>query len=163
MLDRKYPMLDHKNPRSYDVGFTCSTFDLLHAGHILMLEEAKATCEHLIVGLQTDPSIDRPNKNKPVQSIVERYVQLKAVKYVDEIMIYTTEQDLIDLIQIIHPNVRILGEEYKDQNFTGKEVCEQMDIDIVYNSRTHRFSSSELRNRVAQIQRPYVEGKWSEP
>lgn len=157
-------MLDHKNPRPYyEVGFTCSTFDLLHAGHILMLEEAKATCEHLIVGLQTDPSIDRPNKNKPVQSIVERYVQLKAVKFVDEIMIYTTEQDLIDLIQIIHPDVRILGEEYKDQNFTGKDVCEQMGIDIVYNSRTHRFSSSELRNRVAQIQRPYVEGKWSEP
>lgn len=157
-------MLEYKMPsKPYEVGFTCSTFDLLHAGHILMLEEAKATCERLIVGLQTDPSIDRPNKNKPVQTIVERYVQLKAVKYVDEIMIYTTEQDLIDLIQIINPNVRILGEEYKDQNFTGRDVCEQMGIDIVYNSRTHRFSSSELRNRVAQIQRPFVEGKWSEP
>jgi glycerol-3-phosphate cytidylyltransferase len=129
-----------------------------------MLEEAKAECDYLIVGLQTDPSIDRPSKNKPVQSIVERYVQLKAVKYVDEIMIYTTEQDLIDLIQILPIDVRIIGEEYKDKEFTGKKECEDMNIQIVYNSRTHRFSSSELRGRVASVQpRPYVEGKWSEP
>ena len=145
------------------VGFTCSTFDLLHAGHILMLEEAKKHCDRLIVGLQTDPSIDRPNKNKPVQSIVERYVQLKAVRFVDEIMIYTTEQDLIDLIQILPIDVRILGEEYKDKEFTGKAECEAMGIEMIFNSRTHRFSSSELRNRVAKIERPFVEGKWSEP
>lgn len=145
----------------YKVGFTCSTFDLLHAGHILMLEEAKNHCDYLIAGLQTDPTIDRPNKNKPVQTIVERYVQLKAVKFVDEIVVYSTEGDLIDLIQILHPDVRIIGEEYKDTNFTGRDICEQMGIEIVYNSRTHRFSSSELRRRVASTN--VVAGKWIEP
>lgn len=150
----------------YKVGFTCSTFDLLHAGHILMLEEAKNHCDYLIVGLQTDPTIDRPNKNKPVQTIVERYVQLKAVKFVDEIVVYSTEGDLIDLIQILHPDVRIIGEEYKDTNFTGAEVCKQMGIEIVYNSRTHRFSSSELRRRVAStdtVEGKWTKGKWIEP
>jgi glycerol-3-phosphate cytidylyltransferase len=138
-----------KNGQHLKVGFTCSTFDLLHAGHILMLEEAKAQCDYLICGLQTDPTIDRPGvKNKPIQSVVERYVQLNAVKYVDEIVIYSTEQDLIDLIQILPLDVRILGEEYKDKPFTGKKECEDLAIAFHFNSRTHRFSSTELRNRM---------------
>ncbi len=152
------------NAVDWTVGFTCSTFDLLHAGHVLMLEEAKQQCDYLIAGLQTDPTIDRPGtKNKPVQTIVERYVQLKAVRYVNEVVVYSTEQDLIDLLQILPINVRILGEEYKDINFTGKQTCIDRNIDLYYNSRTHRFSSTELRNRVASIQRPNAEGKWTEP
>jgi len=130
------------------VGFTCSTFDLCHAGHILMLEEAKQYCEYLICGLQTNPSIDRPDtKNTPVQSIVERYLQLSAVKYVDEIVIYETEKDLEDLLTILPLDVRIIGEEYKDKEFTGKNICAQRNIKIVYNTRSHRFSSTELRKR----------------
>ena len=133
------------------VGFTCSTFDLLHAGHILMLAEAKSVCDHLIVAVQTDPTIDRPNsKNKPVQSIVERYVQLSAVKFVDQIIVYETEKDLEDLLMFLPIGIRILGEEYRDKPFTGKEICEQRGIRIWYNSRTHRFSSSELRERTYQ-------------
>lgn len=133
------------------VGFTCSTFDLLHAGHILMLAEAKQICDYLIVGLQTDPTIDRPDtKNKPVQSIVERYVQLSAVKFVDEIVVYDTEKDLEDLLMFLPINHRIIGEEYRDSNFTGKNICEDRGINIVYNSRKHRFSSSELRQRTYQ-------------
>ena len=104
------------------VGFTCSTFDLLHAGHILMLAECKQVCDYLIVGVQSDPSIDRPGtKNKPVQSIVERYVQLSAVKFVDQIIIYNTEKDLEDLLMFLPISVRIIGEEYKDKEFTGKK------------------------------------------
>lgn len=133
------------------VGFTCSTFDLLHAGHILMLAEAKQLCHHLIAGLQTDPTIDRPDtKNKPVQSIVERYVQLAAVKYVDEIIVYETEKDLEDLLMFMPITHRIIGEEYRDKNFTGRNICEERGINIVYNSRKHRFSSSELRQRTYQ-------------
>lgn len=131
-------------------GFTCSAFDLLHAGHILMLEEAKSQCDFLVVGLQTDPSIDRPDtKNKPVQSIIERYIQLEAVKYVDQIIVYTTEQDLIDLHYVVPMNVRILGEEYKDQNFTGRALCEELGIETYFNTRKHRFSTTELRQRIA--------------
>lgn len=130
------------------VGFTCSTFDLLHAGHILMLAEAKKLCDYLIVGLQSDPSIDRPKeKNKPIQSIVERYVQLEAVKFVDEIIVYNTEKDLEDLLMFLPITVRIIGEEYEGKDFTGKEICEDRGIKIFYNSRKHRFSSSELRQR----------------
>lgn len=132
------------------VGFTCSTFDLLHAGHILMLEEAKSVCEYLICGLQIDPSIDRTEKNKPVQTIVERYVQLKAVKYVDEIIVYETEQDLVDLIQMLPIDIRILGEEYIDKNFTGRDYCIERGIEFYFNKRTHRFSSSGLRKRVTE-------------
>jgi glycerol-3-phosphate cytidylyltransferase len=133
------------------VGFTCSTFDLLHAGHILMLAECKTICDYLIVGVQSDPSIDRPEtKNKPVQSIVERYVQLSAVKFVDEIIIYNTEKDLEDMLMFLPLAVRIIGEEYKDKEFTGKKICEDRGIKIWYNSRTHRFSSSELRQRTYQ-------------
>ena len=133
------------------IGFTCSTFDLLHAGHILMLAECKSICDYLIVGLQTDPTIDRPNvKNKPVQSIVERYVQLSAVKFVDEIIVYDTEKDLEDLLMFLPINHRIIGEEYRDKPFTGKNICEDRGINIIYNSRKHRFSSSELRQRTYQ-------------
>ena len=133
------------------VGFTCSTFDLLHAGHILMLAECKQVCDYLIVGVQSDPTIDRPGtKNKPVQSIVERYVQLSAVKFVDEIIIYNTEKDLEDMLMFLPLAVRIIGEEYKDKEFTGKKICEDRGIKIWYNSRNHRFSSSELRTRTYQ-------------
>lgn len=137
------------------VGFTCSTFDLLHAGHILMLAEAKSVCDYLIVGLQLDPSIDRPDtKNSPVQSIVERHVQLSAVKYVDEIIVYQTEKDLEDLLMFLPITIRVIGEEYEDKNFTGKNICEQRSIKIYYNQRKHSFSTTELRNRVASKARP---------
>jgi len=133
------------------IGFTCSTFDLLHAGHILMLAECKTICDYLIVAVQSDPTIDRPDvKNKPVQSIVERYVQLSAVKFIDEIIVYDTEKDLEDLLMFLPINVRIIVEEYKDKEFTGKQICEDRGIKIWYNSRNHRFSSSELRKRTYQ-------------
>jgi len=131
-------------------GFTCSSFDLLHAGHIQMLREAKEKCDYLIVGLQTDPTIDRPSKNKPIQTVVERYTQLKAVGYVDEIIPYATEQDLEDILSMYHIDIRILGVEYKDTNFTGKEICEKRDIKLYFNERSHRFSSSDLRKRVCK-------------
>jgi glycerol-3-phosphate cytidylyltransferase len=143
-------VLDDESPVK-SVGFTCSTFDLLHAGHILMLAEAKNVCDYLIVGLQNDPTIDRPNeKNKPVQSIVERYVQLSAVKFVDEILVYNTEKDLEDMLMFLPINVRIIGKEYEGRNFTGKSICEERGIKIFYNSRNHRFSSTELRQRTFQ-------------
>ena len=133
------------------VGFTCSCFDLFHAGHIMMLKEAKSQCDYLIVGLQTDPTIDRPDvKNKPVQSIVERYVQLSAVKFVDEIIVYDTEKDLEDLLMFLPITMRICGEEYKERHLTGRDICDARGIKTYYNSRTHRFSSSELRQRTYQ-------------
>ena len=131
------------------VGFTCSVFDLLHSGHIAMLREAKEHCDYLIVGLQTDPTIDRPDeKNRPVQSLVERNLQLSAVKYVDEIVTYQTEQDLIDILNMYHIDIRILGEEYREKDFTGKETCRKRGIDLYFNKRDHRFSTSDLRERV---------------
>ena len=130
------------------VGFTCSTFDLLHAGHIQMLREAKEQCDYLIVGLQFDPSLDRPEKNKPIQTVVERYTQLHAVQYVDEIIPYQTESDLEDILSMYHINVRILGEEYRDKDFTGKDICKKRSIQLYFNKRDHRFSSSDLRKRV---------------
>ena len=130
------------------VGLTASTFDLLHAGHIAMLREAKENCDYLICGLQVDPSADRPNKNSPVQTIVERYAQLVAVKYVDEIIVYCTEADLLDIINMYPIDVRILGEEYKDKDFTGKDECRRRNIQLYFNKRDHRFSSSGLRQRV---------------
>lgn len=130
------------------IGFTCSTFDLLHSGHIMMLREAASTCDYLICGLQVDPSNDRAGKNKPLQSIVERYTQLSAVQYVDEIIPYEWEKDLEDILQSYPINVRILGEEYRDKSFTGKTFCETNGIELYYNKRKHRFSSSELRDRV---------------
>ena len=118
-----------------------------------MLAEAKHTCDYLIVGLQTNPAIDRPDtKNKPVQSIVERYVQLNAVKFVDEIIVYETERDLEDLLMFLPLNVRFIGEEYHGKDFTGKQICVDRNIDIIYNSRTHRFSSTELRQRTYQYE-----------
>lgn len=130
------------------IGFTASSFDLLHAGHILMLQEAKSVCEYLIVGLQTDPSIDRPNKRKPVQSLVERQIQLNAVEYVDEIVVYETEEDLLNLLKTIKIDVRIIGEDYLGKDFTGKEYCETHDIEIYYNSRNHNYSTTELLDRI---------------
>ena len=131
------------------IGITFSTFDLLHAGHIAMLSEAKNHCDYLICGLQTDPTIDRPDtKNKPIQSIVERQIQLAACRYVDEVVVYSTEQDLVDLLLILPVDVRILGVEYADKEFTGKSECELRGIDIVFNGRDHSFSSSSLRKRV---------------
>jgi len=130
------------------VGFTCSTFDLLHAGHVQMLREAKEHCDYLICGLQFDPSIDRTEKNAPIQTIVERYTQLKAVGYVDEIIPYATERDLEDILTMYSIDVRILGEEYRDKEFTGKDICRKRDIELHFNRRDHRFSSSDLRKRV---------------
>jgi glycerol-3-phosphate cytidylyltransferase len=127
-------------------GITFSTFDLLHAGHILMLKEAKDQCDYLICGLQTDPTIDRPDtKNKPIQSIVERYIQLSAVEYVDEVIVYQTEKDLIDILKCFPIDIRIIGEEYRGTEFTGKS---NSSIEIYYNERSHDFSTTELRNRI---------------
>ena len=134
------------------VGFTCSAFDLLHAGHILMLGEAKTHCDYLIVGLQTDPTIDRPDtKNKPVQGVFERYVQLHACKHVDEIVPYATEDELIDILKSYPIDVRILGEEYKTKPFTGRKECEELGIELIYNKRNHSFSTTELRQRISSI------------
>ena len=129
-------------------GLTASTFDLLHAGHIAMLREAKDHCEYLICALQVDPSQDRPEKNAPIQSLVERYTQLAAVKYVDEIIVYCTEADLLDIINMYPIDVRILGDEYRDKDFTGKDECRRRNISLYFNKRDHRFSSSDLRRRV---------------
>ena len=131
------------------IGITFSTFDLLHTGHVKMLEEAKTKCEYLIVGLQLDPSIERPLKNKPAQSIIERYVQLKACKFVDEIVPYQTEDDLIDILKMYQLDVRIIGEEYKHGKFTGRATCASRGIELYYNKRDHRFSTSDLRKRVS--------------
>lgn len=130
------------------VGFTCSTFDLLHAGHVQMLREAKEQCDYLICGLQIDPSIDRAEKNAPIQTVVERYTQLKAVGYVDEIIPYGTEKDLEDILSMYHIDIRILGEEYRDGAFTGRAICAKRGIELYFNKREHRFSSTDLRKRV---------------
>jgi glycerol-3-phosphate cytidylyltransferase len=136
------------------IGITFSTFDLLHAGHIAMLAEARNHCDYLIAGLQTDPTIDRPDtKNKPVQSIVERQIQLASCRFVDEVVVYQTEQDLVDLLLILPIDVRILGVEYQDKDFTGKAECVRRNISLVFNGRDHSFSSSSLRKRVADAQR----------
>ena len=134
------------------VGITFSTFDLLHAGHIQMLREAKEQCDYLICGLQLDPSLDRPEKNSPVQTIVERYTQLAGVKYVDEIIPYASEKDVEDILTMYHIDVRILGDEYKEKDFTGKDICKKRGIQLYFNKRDHRFSSSDLRKRVAERQ-----------
>lgn len=135
------------------IGITFSTFDMLHAGHIAMLAEAKNHCDYLIAGLQTDPTIDRPmEKNRPVQSIVERQIQLAACRYVDEVVVYQTEQDLVDLLLILPLDVRILGVEYQDRDFTGHEECIHRGIELIYNGRDHSFSSSSLRKRVAHAE-----------
>jgi glycerol-3-phosphate cytidylyltransferase len=131
------------------IGITFSTFDMLHAGHIAMLSEAKNHCDYLIAALQTDPTIDRPDtKNPPVQSIVERQIQLSATRFVDEIVVYQTERDLIDLLLILPVDVRILGVEYENKDFTGKKECWDREIELIFNGRDHSFSSSSLRKRV---------------
>jgi glycerol-3-phosphate cytidylyltransferase len=135
------------------IGITFSTFDMLHAGHIAMLSEAKNHCDYLIAGLQTDPTIDRPTqKNPPVQSIVERQIQLAACRYVDEVVVYQTEEDLIDLLLILPVDVRILGVEYQGLDFTGRQECVSRGIELIYNGRDHSFSSSSLRRRVAKAE-----------
>ena len=130
------------------VGITCSTFDLLHAGHIIMLEECKKYCDYLICALQVDPSTDRPEKNKPIQSLVERYIQLNAVDHVDKIIPYNNEEELETIFASLDLDVRILGEEYKDKKFTGKGICQKRGIKLVYNKRDHDFSTTNLRERI---------------
>jgi glycerol-3-phosphate cytidylyltransferase len=134
------------------IGITFSAFDLLHAGHIKMLEEAKHECDYLICALQTDPTLDRPEKNRPIQSVVERYIQLKGCKYVDEIVPYATEQDLEDVLRSFKIDVRIIGDEYANQQFTGRQYCEEKGIDLYFNKREHRFSSSGLRKQIKEIE-----------
>jgi glycerol-3-phosphate cytidylyltransferase len=135
------------------IGITFSTFDMLHAGHVAMLSEAKNHCDYLIAGLQTDPTIDRPDtKNKPVQSIVERQIQLAACRYVDEVVVYSTEQDLTDLLLILPVDVRILGVEYRDSDFSGRHECAMRGIELIFNGRDHSFSSSGLRQRVVMAE-----------
>jgi glycerol-3-phosphate cytidylyltransferase len=139
------------------VGIVFSAFDLLHAGHIGMLREARANCDYLIVGLQTDPTIDRPTeKNKPVQTLVERYAQLNALKFVDEIVPYQTEEDVIDILELFQIDVRFLGEEYREKEFTGKDVCRKRGIELHFNKRDHRFSTSGLRKRVVAAEKENV-------
>jgi len=130
------------------VGFTASAFDLLHAGHVQMLREAKEQCDYLICGLQMDPSIERKAKNAPIQTIVERYTQLKAIGYVDEIIPYCSEEDLKDILTLYNIDIRILGDEYKTEDFTGKDICRSRGIELYFNKRDHRFSTSDLRKRV---------------
>ncbi|CAD0007571.1 MAG TPA: adenylyltransferase/cytidyltransferase family protein [Flavobacterium sp.] len=132
------------------IGITFSAFDLLHAGHITMLEEAKRQCDYLICALQTDPTLDRPEKNRPTQTVVERYIQLKGCRFVDEIVPYATEQDLEDILRSFKIDVRIIGDEYREKNFTGREYCESKGIELYFNTRDHRFSSSGLRKVVAE-------------
>jgi glycerol-3-phosphate cytidylyltransferase len=134
-------------------GFTCSTFDLFHAGHLMMLKEARAQCDYLIVGLQTDPTIDRPaEKNKPIQSVFERYEQLRACKYIDEILVYATEKDLVDILLSYPIDVRILGNEYEHKSFTGRQECIDRGIQFYFNKRDHSFSTTELRQRVVDAE-----------
>ena len=131
------------------IGFTCSAFDLFHAGHVAMLAECKQNCDYLVVGLQVDPSKDRPGvKNKPVQSVYERYIQLKGCKYVDEIIPYETEDDLRNIMAIENIHVRFVGEEYRGTEITGEDICDDRMIRIHYNHRRHNYSSSELRRRL---------------
>jgi glycerol-3-phosphate cytidylyltransferase len=132
------------------IGITFSAFDLLHAGHIKMLEDAKRECDYLIAALQTDPTIDRPEKNRPSQSVVERYIQLNGCKHVNEIVPYATEQDLEDILRSFKIDVRIIGDEYRDKDFTGRAYCEEKGIELYFNVRDHRFSSSSLRREVAE-------------
>jgi glycerol-3-phosphate cytidylyltransferase len=135
------------------IGFNCSSFDLFHAGHVTMLKMEKELCDYLKVALQVDPTVDRPGiKNKPVQSVYERYVQLQACKYVDEILVYETEEDLLNLIQTQTIHVRFLSEEYKDRDFTGKQYCIDNDIELIFHLRKHKYSSTEIRNRVYHLE-----------
>ena len=150
MIFNKIKELKNSNLK---IGIVASAFDLLHAGHIAMLAEASNHCDYLIATLQTNPTIDRPStKNKPIQSIVERQIQLAAVRYVDEIVVYETEKDLEDIFLTLPLDVRILGVEYQDVHFTAKDICNQRGIKIVFNRRDHSFSSSSLRKRIADAE-----------
>ena len=128
--------------KRYNIGFTCSSFDILHSGHITMLQEAKSICDHLIVGLQVDPSIDRPEKNKPIQNLTERQIQLNAIKYIDEIIVYYTERELLQILKSLPIDVRVIGSDYINKDFTGSDLK----IDVYYNRRNHNWSSSRLRS-----------------
>ena len=134
----------------YNSGITFRSFDLFHSGHVAMLKEASENCDYLIVGLQTDPTIDRPEKNKPIQSVFERYVQLKGCKYIDEIIPYETEQDLLDILLTYTIDRRFIGEEYKQSDFSGKQICVDKGIEVYYNKRQHSFSTSNLRKRISE-------------
>ena len=134
------------------IGFTASQFDMLHAGHVAMLSEAKNHCDYLIAGLQNNAAWDRPEKNAPIQSIVERQIQLAATRYVDEIVVYNTEKDLEDILLTLPIDVRILGIEYQDKEFTGRDICNKRNIKLIFNSRDHSFSSSSLRKRVVEAE-----------
>jgi glycerol-3-phosphate cytidylyltransferase len=131
------------------IGITCSCFDLLHAGHILMLEEAKTQCDYLIAAFQIDPTVDRPEKNKPAQSVLERYIQLKGCKFVDEIIPYSTEEDLKEIFSSLDLDVRIIGDDYRDKDFTAKDICSTRGIEIYYNRRDHGYSSTSLKLKIA--------------
>jgi glycerol-3-phosphate cytidylyltransferase len=140
------------------IGFNCSSFDLLHAGHVTMLKMEKELCDYLIVGLQVDPTVDRPGiKNKPTQSIYERYVQLQACKYVDEILVYQTEYDLLQLLMTQKIHIRFLSEEYLNRDFTGKQYCIQQNIELYYHTRKHNYSSTELRKRIYELEKKKIE------
>jgi glycerol-3-phosphate cytidylyltransferase len=144
------------------IGITCSTFDLFHAGHVIMLEEAKRQCDYLIAAIQVDPTLDRQTKNKPVQSIIERQIQVSACKHVDEIIVYSTEKELEDIFMALPIDVRILGEEYKDTDYTGKEICMKRGIELYFNKRDHFFSSSDLRQRVFDAEAKKRGAQWQE-
>jgi glycerol-3-phosphate cytidylyltransferase len=133
------------------IGFTASTFDLLHAGHVAMLREAKSQCDYLICGLQVNPNVDRKDKNIPIQSIVERQAQLSAIRYVDEVVVYCTEEDLLDIINMYPIDIRVLGEEYRQKEFTGKDACRNRGIELYFNKRDHRFSTTDIRKRVRDV------------
>ena len=133
-------------------GITFSTFDLLHTGHIAMLAEAKSVCDYLVCGLHVDPQVERPNKNQPIQSVVERYIQLSSVQYVNEVIPYNLEKDLHDILLTYPIDVRIIGSDYKDVEFSGKDICLTKGIEIYYNKRSHNFSSTELRKRIQQAE-----------
>ena len=136
------------------IGFNCSSCDLFHAGHVTMMKMEKQLWDYLIVALQVDPTIDRPGvKNKPVQSVYERYVQLQGCKYVDEILVYETEADLLNLLQTQNIDVRFLSEEYKDRDFTGKQYCIDNGVELFFHLRRHQYSSTELRNRVYTLEK----------
>jgi len=130
------------------IGFTCGAFDLLHAGHALMLKECRELCDYLIVGLQDDPSVNRPNKNKPIQSLPERYELLQAIKYVDEIKLYKTEEDLVNLLKTTKIDIRFVGMDWKNKEYTGKGI-----IPVHFNSRSHSYSTTELRDRVYRTEK----------
>lgn len=139
--------------QSLKIGFVASQFDLLHAGHIAMLSEAKNHCDYLICGLQNNANWERPEKNEPIQSIVERQISLSAVRFVDEIVVYNTEKDLEDILLTLPVDIRILGVEYVNKDFTGRSICERRNIKLVFNGRDHSFSSSSLRKRVVEAEK----------